>query len=149
MMRSVMISSLAILFWHPLMQSTTDKLLPPGPDWPNCGSTAATGDAQRVSTVPFADTPAAALARAKTALLAEPRTTLTVESDGHLHAECKSFLFRFVDDVDVVVDPVAHVYRFRSASRVGKSDLGVNRKRIERIAARLSTGFAPSPTTSK
>jgi hypothetical protein len=88
--------------------------------------------------------PAARLA-AKAALLAEPRTTVTIERDGHLHAESRSFLFRFVDDVDIVVDPVAHVYRFRSASRVGRSDLGVNRKRIARISARLAL---PS-TTSK
>jgi uncharacterized protein (DUF1499 family) len=52
-------------------------------------------------------------------------------------------VFRFVDDVDIVVDTAAHVYRFRSASRVGRSDLGVNRQRIARIAARL----APASTT--
>jgi len=137
-MRLVIIASLATLQLNPLMQNSADTTLPPCPSSPNCVSTEATRESQRVPTVPFTDAPAAALARAKAALLAEPRTTLTVERDGHLHAECKSFLFRFVDDVDIVVDPVAHVYRFRSASRVGESDLGVNRKRIARIAARLT-----------
>jgi len=138
MMRLVIIASLATLYLNPPMQKSADTTLPPCPGSPNCVSTEATGESQRVPTVPFTDAPAAALARAKEALLAEPRTKLTVERDGHLHAECKSFLFRFVDDVDIVVDPVARVYRFRSASRVGESDLGVNRKRIARIAARLA-----------
>jgi len=60
-----------------------------------------------------------------------------IERDGYVRGECRSFLFRFVDDVDIVVDPVARVFRFRSASRVGRSDLGVNRQRIERITSRL------------
>jgi uncharacterized protein (DUF1499 family) len=106
-------------------------------------STEATRASQRVPTVPFTDAPAAALTRAKAALLAESRTTITMEREGYLHAECKSFVFRFVDDVDIVVDPVAHVYRFRSASRIGRSDLGVNRQRIARISARLAL-----PTTT-
>ena len=71
------------------------------------------------------------------------KTTTTEVLEGYLHAECKSFVFRFVDDVDIVVDPVAHVYRFRSASRIGRSDLGVNRQRIARISARLAL-----PTTT-
>ncbi len=144
MMRSVMMALLATLYWHPPMQIRADVSLPPCPDSPNCVSTEATRESQRVPTVPFTDAPAAAFGRAKAALLAEPRTTLTVERDGHLHAECKSFVFRFVDDVDIVVDPVAQVYRFRSASRVGESDLGVNRKRIARIAARLALPPIPS-----
>lgn len=145
MTRTVLMASLVALYWHPPLQVGADNTLPPCPDSPNCVSTEATRASQRVPTVPFADTPAAALARAKAALLAEPRTTITVEGDGHLHAECRSMVFRFVDDVDIVVDPVAHVYRLRSASRLGRSDLGVNRKRIARISARL----ALPPTTSK
>ena len=133
-----LVASLVAVTWRPSLPGGTDLMVPPCPDTPNCVSTEATRASQRVPTVPFGDAPAAALARAKSALLAEPRTTLTIERDGHLHAECRSFLFRFVDDVDIVVDPVAHVYRFRSASRVGRSDLGVNRKRIARIAARLA-----------
>ena len=142
---TLIMTSLAALFWHPPLHVGSDNALPPCPDTPNCVSTEAARDFQRVPTVPFSDTPADALARAKAALLAEPRTTVTVVRSGYLHAECKSLVFRFVDDVDIVVDPVAHVYRFRSASRIGRGDLGVNRKRIARIAARLALPL----TTSK
>jgi uncharacterized protein (DUF1499 family) len=50
-----------------------------------------------------------------------------------LRAQFTSFLFRFVDDVDCVVDAPAGVIQIRSASRVGYSDLGANRKRVEAI----------------
>jgi uncharacterized protein (DUF1499 family) len=141
MTRSTLVVSLLALCWY-APAPTTEQALAPCPDTPNCVSTEATRESQRVPTVPFSDTPAGALARARTALLAEPRTIVTVERDGQLHAECRSFLFRFVDDVDLVVDPVAQVYRFRSASRLGRGDLGVNRKRLARLSARLATTTA-------
>jgi uncharacterized protein (DUF1499 family) len=115
----------------------SDFALPPCPASPNCVSTEATRESQRIPTVPFTDDAASAQRRARAALAAEPRTTVTVDEPGHLHAECKSFVFRFVDDVDIVVDASARVFRFRSASRVGESDLGVNRRRVERLASRL------------
>jgi uncharacterized protein (DUF1499 family) len=115
----------------------SDFALPPCPTSPNCVSTEATRESQRVPTVPFSDDAASAQRRARAALAAESRTTITVDEPGHLHAECRSLVFRFVDDVDIVVDASARVFRFRSASRVGESDLGVNRRRVERLASRL------------
>ena len=114
-----------------------DSVLAPCPNTPNCVSTETERPAQRVPTIAYTDAPEAALRRARAALLAEPRSKVTTERSGSVHGECRSLIFRFVDDVDIVVDSVAHVFRFRSASRVGRSDMGVNRKRIERIAARL------------
>lgn len=93
--------------------------------------------------VPFTDSPASAFARAKAAVLAEPRTKIVAEAPDWLKAERKSFIFRFVDDVEIVVDADSHTFRFSSASRVGKSDLGVNRKRMERISARLRVVTQP------
>jgi uncharacterized protein (DUF1499 family) len=54
-------------------------------------------------------------------------------SENYLHAEFTSLIFRFVDDVEFLVDPENKTIQCRSASRVGHSDLGVNRKRIEAI----------------
>jgi len=87
--------------------------------------------------VPFTDAPDRAQARARAALLAEPRTTVVEERAGYLHAESRSRVFRFVDDVEVVVDADARVFRFRSASRVGRRDFGVNRARMQRVSGRL------------
>jgi uncharacterized protein (DUF1499 family) len=74
---------------------------------------------------------------ARAALLAEPRTRVVIDQPGYLRAEATSRLFRFIDDVEIVVDTANRVYRFRSASRVGKGDMGVNRERMMRVAARL------------
>ena len=54
-----------------------------------------------------------------------------------LRAETRSRLLRFVDDVQVVVDDRAKVVRFRSASRVGHSGLGVDRERMRRFGERF------------
>jgi uncharacterized protein (DUF1499 family) len=112
--------------------------LSPCPSTPNCVSTEAGDPGHAMPAVPFTDAPAAAQARARAALTAEPRTRVVLERPGYLHAESRSRLLRFVDDVEIVVDPTARVFRFRSASRVGRSDLGVNRKRMERVSRRLT-----------
>ena len=91
-----------------------------------------------MAAVPFTGDAAAAQDVARAALLAEPRTRVVVDQPGYLRAEATSFLFRFIDDVEIVVDTANRVYRFRSASRVGRSDMGVNRKRMTRVAARLA-----------
>jgi len=51
----------------------------------------------------------------------------------YLHVEFRSTLFRFVDDVEFVIDEPQGLIHIRSASRVGYSDLGANRKRMEKI----------------
>ena len=135
--RSLLFVIASLALSSALAAAMTDPVLPPCPDTPNCVSTEATRESQRIPTVPFADSPERALARAKAALLAEPRSRITREGADALHGECRSLVFRFVDDVDIVVDSAARVFRFRSASRVGRGDLGVNRKRMKRIAERL------------
>jgi len=53
------------------------------------------------------------------------------ESDNYLAATFTSSFFRFVDDLEVRIDPAESLIHIRSASRVGHSDAGVNRKRVE------------------
>ena len=114
-----------------------DGVLRPCPDSPNCVSSEAADSAHRVPTVAFTDAPDSAQRRARAALLAEPRTRVATDRPGYLHAESRSRVFRFVDDIEIVVDGAAHVFRFRSAARLGRNDTGVNRARVERVSARL------------
>ena len=65
-----------------------------------------------------------------------PRTTVVTATGTYLHAEFRSAVFRFVDDVEFHADEAAGVIQVRSGSRIGFSDLGVNRRRIEAIRAR-------------
>jgi uncharacterized protein (DUF1499 family) len=62
-----------------------------------------------------------------------------VKSDAdYLYAQYTTKLMKFVDDVEFWYDPAAGVVQVRSASRVGKGDMGVNRKRIEAVRAALA-----------
>jgi uncharacterized protein (DUF1499 family) len=66
-----------------------------------------------------------------------PRTEVMEQTDNYIHAISKSRIFKFVDDVEFYLpndEPVIHI---RSASRVGESDLGVNRRRMEQIRLAL------------
>ncbi len=62
-----------------------------------------------------------------------------VKSDpDYLYAQYTTRLMKFVDDVEFWYDPTARVIQVRSASRVGKGDMGVNRKRVEVVRAALA-----------
>jgi uncharacterized protein (DUF1499 family) len=63
------------------------------------------------------------------------RTRLIREDAAYLHFEFTSLLLRFVDDVEFLFDDDTKTVHFRSASRIGYSDLGVNRRRMEEIRA--------------
>lgn len=64
-------------------------------------------------------------------------------SDGgiYLHAEYRSKLFRFVDDVEFLFPPESNLIHVRSASRVGYSDMGVSRKRVAGLRARFTRAW--------
>jgi uncharacterized protein (DUF1499 family) len=64
-----------------------------------------------------------------------------VEEPDYLHAEFTSTIFRFVDDFELRADRQAGVIHVRSASRVGRSDLGANRKRVEKIWGAMESGL--------
>lgn len=68
-----------------------------------------------------------------------PRARIVMKTDDRMHAEFRSRTFGFVDDAEFVLDSEAGVIHLRSAARLGYSDLGVNRRRAERI--REAAGF--------
>ena len=66
-------------------------------------------------------------------LLKMNRTEVVAVEECYVHAECRSLIFRFVDDLEFYFDTDENVIHLRSAARVGHSDFGVNRKRVEEI----------------
>lgn len=80
---------------------------------------------------------------AEQALAQEPRVTFLKSSPTYIRVEARSRLFGFVDDVEVYIPEGQNVIHFRSASRVGKGDMGVNRGRYERFRARVTNRVAP------
>jgi len=66
-----------------------------------------------------------------------PRTQVVEQTDNYIHALSKSRIFKFIDDVEFYLPPNESVIHMRSASRIGESDLGVNRRRLEQIRLAL------------
>ena len=110
----------------------------PCPAAPNCVCSQDSDGEHQIAPIPYKGEGSAALARMKSVILAESRTKIVEEKPGYLHAVFTSLVFRFQDDVEVLTDESAKVLQIRSASRVGHSDLGVNRKRMERLRERFS-----------
>lgn len=65
------------------------------------------------------------------------RTDVITATPEYLHVEYRSLIFRFVDDVEFLFDSQKGVTHVRSASRLGHSDLGVNRDRVEALRSHL------------
>ena len=106
--------------------------LPPCPSSPNCISTQAI-DAHAIAPIRYHATQEEAMLRLMAVLRAVPRTTIVESGPGAVRAEFRTRIFRFVDDAQFLFDDKAKTIHFRSASRVGHSDLGVNRRRMEEI----------------
>jgi uncharacterized protein (DUF1499 family) len=82
--------------------------------------------------------PQAALNALVPVIEAMPRTEIVEQSDGYLHATATSAFFGFVDDLELYADSAAGVLQARSVSRLGDSDLGVNRQRLTDLQQELS-----------
>jgi uncharacterized protein (DUF1499 family) len=89
---------------------------------------------------PVAD-PDTALATLEAVIAATPRTLIVEQSPSYLHATATSQLFGFVDDLELYAGEGS--LQARSVSRLGDSDLGVNRQRLQALhQALLSPGPA-------
>jgi uncharacterized protein (DUF1499 family) len=110
-----------------------DGKLAPCPASPNCVSSQSPDKAHFTDPLHYQGSMAEARQRLLTVIASFPRTKITRLLDNYIHCEFQSALFRFVDDVEFYLDDGAKTIHLRSASRVGYSDLGVNRKRIEKI----------------
>ncbi len=112
--------------------------LAPCPDTPNCVSSQADDPAQFVEPFKLAGDRATTRANLKSALARLGGTTVVKEETNYLHAVAVTPFFRFRDDLELFIDPANGVVHIRSASRLGVSDLGANRKRVERLRSLLS-----------
>ncbi len=113
------------------------KKLPPCQDTPNCVSSQATDKRHYIPPFKISGNPKLAWEELRKAILQHDRMVITHETETSLHAEATSLVLRFVDDIDAILDVDAGYIHIRSASRIGHSDFGVNRKRIEGFRAQL------------
>jgi len=114
--------------------------LAPCPKTPNCVSSQAHDEEHYIQPIIYSGTQQEAHDRLLQIIEAEKRTNILTDQEDYIRVEFTSALFRFVDDVEFYFpqekadETVIHI---RSASRVGSSDLGVNRKRMERIRSKF------------
>lgn len=110
------------------------------PTSPNCvSSQASTDDSQHyVEPLSYSATNSDPIATVANLISQMDRTQIITADDTYLYAEFTSSLMGFVDDVEFYLDPDTETIQVRSASRLGESDLGVNRDRIELIRQLLN-----------
>jgi uncharacterized protein (DUF1499 family) len=125
----------SVLAKKPDTLGVTDGHLAACPSSPNCVYSADADAAHAIEPLAFTGDPDDAWLRLEEVVANYPRTHVVTDRDGYLHAECSSFLFRFVDDLEFLLDREGKKIQVRSASRAGRSDLGVNRARVEAIRA--------------
>jgi len=107
------------------------------PDSPNCVSSQSADPRHAIDPLRYEGTAQKARERLVKAISAMKRVRIVAAEERYLHAEFTSALLRFVDDVEFLLDDGTGTIHVRSASRVGYSDLGVNRRRVEEIRSRF------------
>lgn len=117
------------------------RLAPPA-DTPNSVSSQADlwpghpqAAAARIDPLPARGDAATTMARLRDVVAAMPGAEVVEARADYVYARFTTRWLRFVDDAEFWFDPAAGVVQLRSASRVGRSDLGVNRARIEALRA--------------
>ena len=97
--------------------------------------------AAQIASLPLRGDGPATLARIGSIVKVMAGAKIIKSEADYLYAQYTTPLMKFVDDVELWYDPVAQVIQVRSASRIGESDLGVNRKRIEAVRAALASSI--------
>ena len=119
-----------------------DGQLAPCPASPNCVSsqTAPDDHEHHIDPLPMNGEIAASREQILSILEDMPHTTIITADDNYVYAEVRTAVMRYIDDVEFYFDAEADVIHVRSASRLGNSDMGANRDRIEGIWRKFNDG---------
>jgi uncharacterized protein (DUF1499 family) len=110
----------------------------PMPSSPNAvSSTIAMEDKHYIAPLKFDGVADVAWKRLNEIVAQQKGATVITRNAGYTYAEFKTPLMGYIDDVEFALDANALVIHVRSASRLGESDLGLNRKRVEAIRSAL------------
>ncbi len=110
--------------------------LSPCPDKPNCVCSQQTElrlKSETTAPLPFINSCENTLSIIKAYAREQIDWNIITETENYLHIECKSAFFGFIDDLEIYCDETEKMTQVRSASRLGYSDLGVNKIRIEKL----------------
>ena len=110
-----------------------DGKLRPCTDSPNCVCSEYPDGAHSIAPLSFSGDADAAWRRLISMLNDQPRTTIDEQTEDYIQARVRTRILRFEDVLEFRLDRAAGQIHVRSASKVGYSDLGVNRRRIESL----------------
>lgn len=138
MMGKWLVFSFAVLFMgcvgnRPTTLGVKDGKFIPCPASPNCVSSQSEQPAHAIEPLNYKGSLDDARTHLLEVILSMKRLKLVTQQERYIHAEFTSALFRFVDDTEFYIDDDRKIVHVRSAARLGYSDFGVNRKRIETI----------------
>lgn len=104
---------------------------------PNCVSSQALIEAKKVNPIKYSGALKDQMSKVQNVISGMAGVEIKQKSDNYMYAVFTTKIMRFKDDVEVFLDDESKLLHFRSASRVGYSDLGVNRKRYEAFVSKL------------
>ena len=110
-----------------------DGKLHPCPKSPNCVSTQAIDENQKIEPIKYSGSLEDAKGKILSIINSLKRSKIITNDENYIHIEFRTVTFRFVDDVEFLFDDKDKIIHFRSRARMGYSDMGVNRKRMEKI----------------
>jgi uncharacterized protein (DUF1499 family) len=109
------------------------------PKSPNCVSSEAKDEKHGIGSFHLKGDPDVSWPLIQGEIASMPRWTIVTATDHYIHVECKSRIFRFVDDLELFFNSSNGIISMRSASRIGYSDFGANRRRVELLRSKLRT----------
>jgi uncharacterized protein (DUF1499 family) len=125
-------------FARPVAGGVVDGRLAPCPDSPNCVSSFADDPEHAIAALKVTGTSLDEIRSKLKAALARLSGMKIVRDDGnYLHVEARTPFLRFADDLELLIEPGRGLVQVRSASRIGVSDLGANRRRVEALRTEL------------
>ncbi|TIH15698.1 DUF1499 domain-containing protein [Marinifilum sp. JC120] len=106
--------------------------LSPCPNSPNCVSSQETNKDHKIQSLKASGSNKTVMKKLRSCIR-KMGGKITTRSGPYLHAEFRSKWFRFVDDLECIYDEAEGKIDVRSAARLGYSDFGVNKKRLEEL----------------
>jgi len=126
------------LYWQnsqaPELGVVDGQLQPLGPK-PNSVSTQTDIAEKRVDPLPMKESTASTIAAIKAAIENYDfgKSAIQLETNSYIYARFITPTMRWVDDVEFWIDTESKLVHFRSSSRAGYSDQGLNKQRYEAL----------------
>ncbi|MEM7131367.1 MAG: DUF1499 domain-containing protein [Chloroflexota bacterium] len=136
---AILILAVALRLLIPFMSPEPDNLgvqegkLASCPDTPNCVSSFAAGGDAAIDPIEFTGSAGEAKASLLNVLDEMPRSTIRTNEPNYVRVVTRSPIMGYLDDNEFLIDEESGVIHVRAAARLGRSDLGANRMRIEQI----------------